>query len=259
MFPIRDNVPSTISPLVNYLLIVVCVLVFLAQSMESPDGPSLVERYGFIPVRLTAPDKPVEITVSARRVETERGPMIEYQKKTAAPSAVPPWMTLLTCCFLHGGFMHLFGNMWFLYIFGDNIEDRFGHLGYLLFYLICGVAASLIHYFTDTTSSIPTIGASGAIAGIMGAYFVWYPGARVQALIPLGIIMQIVAVPAFLFLGLWFAIQLFSGFGSGAGGESGGVAFWAHIGGFAVGAILAFLLDRLRVLRPLEPIRNSKF
>jgi len=256
MLPLQDNIPSRITPVVNYVLIAICCVVFFFQVQEQPGEPSLVERYGMIPVRVLHPDRPVEVTVEARQIQTPRGPEIELTKRTAAPAAVPAWLTLLTCCFLHGSFMHLFGNMWFLFIFGDNIEDRFGHIGYVLFYLVCGGAASLVHYVTDPNSTIPTIGASGAIAGVMGAYFVWYPRAQVKALIPLGVIMQIMVVPAALFLGLWFLLQFFSGVGFAGGTESTGVAWWAHIGGFAAGAALALILGKSPLLNPIEVARE---
>jgi hypothetical protein len=131
--------------------------------------------------------------------------------------------------------------MWFLWIFGDNIEDRLGHIGYLIFYLASGVAASGAHYFTDSASTIPTIGASGAIAGVMGAYFVWYSHSRVHSLVPVFGFVQFVEVPAPFFLGIWFVMQFLQG---GGGSSAGGVAWWAHIGGFVFGAVVAFLMGR---------------
>jgi membrane associated rhomboid family serine protease len=250
MFPIRDNIPSRTTPVVNYAVIVICTLVFLAQVTESPDAPSLVERYGLIPVRVLHPDAPVEITVAVREVQTPTGVRLETEKRPAAPSAVSPWLTFLTCIFLHGSLMHIVGNMWFLFIFGDNIEDRFGHVGYALFYLFCGGAASLVHYLSEMSSELPTIGASGAIAGIMGAYFVWYPRAQVQTLLPIFFLIQIVVLPASLFLGLWFVFQFFEGVGFAGGTESTGVAWWAHIGGFAIGAFAALLMGRTPLTRP---------
>jgi hypothetical protein len=143
--------------------------------------------------------------------------------------------------FLHGSLLHILGNMWFLYIFGDNIEDRLGHLRYLIFYLLCGLAAGLVHLFTNWNSKIPTIGASGAIAGVMGAYMLLYPRARVLTLIPIFFFFQFVELPAFILLGYWFLIQLLS-----AGvtpSNVGGIAFWAHIGGFVSGFIFVKLFD----------------
>ena len=148
-------------------------------------------------------------------------------------------LSLFTSMFLHGGWMHLIGNMWFLWIFGDNIEDILGPGRYLLFYLVCGAAAGLAHYAFNSESRIPTVGASGAIAGIMGAYFVLYPRSRIVTLIPIFFFIQIVEVPAIVFLGLWFVLQFISGVGSiaaaTAGEPAGGVAFWAHVAGFVAG------------------------
>jgi len=250
MLPLRDNIPSRTVPFVNYAMIVICSLIFLGQAQETPGEPSLVEKFGLIPVRVLHPEAPVEVTVEVRQVQTLNGPRIEVKKRPAVPSAVPPWMTFLTCIFLHGSFMHLLGNMWFLFIFGDNVEDRFGHIGYALFYLCCGVMASIVHFLSEMNSTLPTIGASGAIAGVMGAYFVWYFHAKVQALLPLGVFIQIIVVPAPLFLGLWFLLQFFSGVGFAGGTESTGVAWWAHIGGFAFGAISALILGKTPLLRP---------
>jgi len=153
------------------------------------------------------------------------------------------WLPVLTSMFLHGGWLHFLGNMLYLWIFGDNVEDRLGHGRFVLFYLFCGATAALAHVFMNPLSTVPTIGASGAIAGVMGAYFVMYPHSRILALVPLIIIWDIIEVPAILFLGFWFLMQFFSGVGSIAadvGAESGGVAFWAHVAGFVagIGAVL---------------------
>lgn len=257
MFPLRDNIPTRTTPFVNYAIIVFGLLVFLVQAQEEPEAPSLVERYGLIPERILHPDAPVEITVGIRQVQTPEGIREETIHRPAAPSAVPPILTMLTCIFLHGSWLHVLGNMWFLFIFGDNVEDRFGHWGYGLFYVFCGVAASLVHFLSEMNSTLPTIGASGAIAGVMGAYFVWYPRAQVQALLPIFFIIQIVVVPAPVFLGIWFLFQFFQGAGFvGGGTEASGVAWWAHIGGFAVGALVAFALGRTHLLRPSNEIRR---
>lgn len=240
--------------MVNYTIIAVCALCFFVQMQEQPGQGSLVERLGMIPFRLTHPGEPFEMVTDVRRVMTPQGVQVVRDVRPAAPSAVPAAFTLLTCIFLHGGWMHFLGNMWFLYIFGDNVEDRFGHVGYLIFYLLAGVAASLSHLLSDPGSTIPTIGASGAIAGVMGAYFVWYPHARVQALIPIFFILQIAILPAPLFLGVWFLLQFFQGTLSTVSTASTGVAWWAHIGGFAIGAAVAWLLGNMGVLRPRNPI-----
>lgn len=259
MIPLRDNIPTREFPYVNYAMIAICGLVFMIQ-LSVPEGePSLVERLGMIPARVSDPNAEVDIVVSAERVMTDRGPAIKTTSRAAAPSMVPPWMTLLTCIFLHGGWLHFLGNMWFLHIFGDNIEDRFGHLGYAFFYLGCGVAASLVHYLSEMGSTIPTIGASGAIAGVMGAYFVWYRHAQVLALVPIFVIIRIMVLPAPIFLGIWFAIQMLQGTTSIVSAESGGVAWWAHIGGFAVGAGLAYLLGKTSLTRPANQQRTQVY
>jgi membrane associated rhomboid family serine protease len=178
--------------------------------------------------------------------------------RPAEPSPIPPLFTMLTCIFLHGGWMHFLGNMWFLWIFGDNIEDRFGHWGYLLFYLGCGVAASAAHLFFSLDSPVPTIGASGAIAGVMGAYLVSYPHARVLTLIPIVIILEIVVLPAPVFLGIWFLLQFFQGVASISEVQTTGVAWWAHIGGFAIGMVLTWLLGRGHVLRDRNTATRSQ-
>jgi hypothetical protein len=159
-------------------------------------------------------------------------------------------LTVLTCIFLHGGWMHFLGNVWFLHIFGDNVEDRLGHIGYLLFYLGCGVAASFTHLMTNASSEVPTIGASGAIAGVMGAYFLLYPRAMVLSAVPIVYFMEMVVLPAPLFLGIWFLLQFVSGALSITAMETTGVAWWAHIGGFAAGFVVALLLRATGETRP---------
>jgi len=249
MIPLRDNIPSRTTPVVNYLMIGLCTLVFLVQVTESRDQPSLVERYGMIPVRVLHPDRPVEL-VEQTVERTREGVQLISTRRIAAEAPIPAWLTLLTCIFLHGGWMHFLGNMWFLYIFGDNVEDRFGHAGYLVFYLACGVAASLSHLASGPGSSVPTIGASGAIAGVMGAYMWLYPRAHVLTLVPIVFILQVVVLPAPLFLGIWFLMQFFQGAFTITATEATGVAWWAHIGGFAVGFAVAWILGRSHHLRP---------
>lgn len=162
---------------------------------------------------------------------------------------------MLTCVFLHGGVLHLVGNLWFLWIFGDNVEDRFGHLGFLLLYLATGFIASGCHYMSNPSSTIPTIGASGAIAGVMGAYLVSYPHARVLALVPLFVIMTTFVVPAGLFMTLWLGAQVF-GVLQPADPQAGGVAWWAHIGGFAAGALATYVMARIGVIAPVNRRRT---
>jgi membrane associated rhomboid family serine protease len=212
MIPLRDVIPSRTTPVVTVTVLVVNVLAFL---YETSLGPTRLEpfllNYGMVPAALA-------------------------------------WRDILTSMFLHAGWLHLIGNMLSLWIFGDNVEDRLGHGRFLLFYLLCGTLAALTHVWADPSSIVPTIGASGAIAGVMGGYLVLYPHSRIITLLPIFIFIQIVEVPAVIFLGLWFLLQLVSGVGSqlaATSGEAvGGIAFWAHIGGFAVGAILVTLMAR---------------
>ncbi len=206
MFPIRDHNPSGITPYVTYTLIALNILVFVAM-LPYTDNPGVIRQiyseYAMIPARLSA----------------EQG-----------------YGTLVTSMFLHAGFMHLAGNMLFLYIFGDNLEDEMGHLPYLGFYLASGMLAGLAHYLTAPMSHVPTVGASGAIAGVMGGYLLLFPKARVDVLLILIIIFKIIPIPAWIVLALWFALQIFGGIGADA--SQGGVAHWAHSGGFVAGFLL---------------------
>lgn len=254
MIPLRDNIPSRTTPVVNYSLIAICTLVFLLQ-LADESGPRsiLIERFGMIPARVLNPDQPVHMKVQLQDRLGRR--FVRPVEMASAP--VTPWITLLTCVFLHGGWLHFLGNMWFLFIFGDNVEDRVGHFGYLLFYLFCGVFASAAHLLFNSSSVIPTIGASGAIAGVMGAYFLLYPRAKVLSILPIFFLIQIIVLPAPVFLGIWFLFQFLQGTVSSASGiQAGGVAWWSHIGGFAVGFAIAALLKTTGETRPpVERVR----
>ncbi len=215
MIPLKDLNPRRSTPFVTVLIILANVAVFLYQVSLGPSaGRALAYAFGMIPAR-------VELFLTGHPV-------------TLSQAFVP----LLTSMFLHGGWLHLIGNMWFLWIFGDNIEDYLGHFNYLLFYLVCGVAAGLSHTFANLNSIVPAVGASGAISGVMGAYIVLFPASRVLTLIPLFFFFFTVQLPAVVILGYWFLIQFLSGVGSLGVQTQGGVAFWAHIGGFVVGAVL---------------------
>ncbi len=217
MIPLRDAIRSKTFPVVNILLIVANCLAFLWQLSLGPQLRETLLLYGIVPVRYSDP------SLSAQYTTFEQ---------------ILPFFSSM---FLHGGFMHILGNMWFLYIFGDNIEDRLGHIRYLLFYLICGLSAGVIHLFTNWESDLPTIGASGAISGIMGAYLLLYPGAKILTLVPIFLFIQFFEIPAFVFLGYWFLIQLFSA--SLTPKNVGGIAFWAHIGGFVAGLVFIKFFD----------------
>ena len=221
MIPLKDDVPRSTFPLIVLLLIAVNILLFLHEISLEKTLELFIKNYGVIPARFFS----LNIDIFSRSY---------------------PFITSL---FLHGSWVHLLGNMWFLWIFGNNIEDRMGHFRFSIFYLVCGIASGLMHTYINPQSSIPTIGASGAISGILGAYFVLYPFARVLTLVPIFFI-YFVRLPAFFFLGLWFLLQFFSGASSILSGETmtGGVAWWAHIGGFASGIVLLpfFLIGRKR-------------
>jgi membrane associated rhomboid family serine protease len=223
MIPLRDDVPTTITPFVTVALIVACSLVFLWQfTLGEWEFETVVFRLGVIPATL-----------------------VGGKELPPALHLVPPELTLFTSMFLHGGWMHLIGNMLYLWIFGNNVEDSMGHVRFVLFYLACGVIAALVQSYPDPNSTIPMIGASGAISGVLGAYLLLYPRAHVLVLLPLGYFSQLVHLPAMLVLGFWFLLQLINSFFAASG--SGGVAWGAHIGGFIAGMILIPLFKRRAV------------
>lgn len=228
MFPLRDDAPCSTTPFVTFALIAVNVAVFVYQfslAMESPGAQqTFIETFGAIPLR-------------AEHALSGRYPLL---------AGIGP---VFTSVFLHGGWLHLIGNMWFLWIFGDNIEDELGHFTYLLFYLACGVVASVAHIVANPESALPAVGASGAIAGVMGAYLVRFPHARIVTLIWVFFFITTIEVPAVLMLVYWFAIQFASGAAETGAGDTGGVAWWAHVGGFVAGAILIWTRPRRRRLR----------
>lgn len=239
MIPIRDDIPSSITPVVNYAMIGICTAVFLFQLSRGDQVERFIEQYGMIPARIAHPDRPIFVEEQAYE---RLGPYVRPVRVRREVPSPPfnPIFTMLTCIFLHGGWLHIIGNMLFLYIFGDNVEDRFGHVGYFFFYIGMGVAASVTHFLSEPNSVVPTVGASGAIAGVMGAYILLYPHARVLIIVPIFIILEFIELPAWMMLGIWFLMQLFSGTAAITSGAVGGVAWWAHIGGFAVGAALTF-------------------
>lgn len=240
MFPLKDDIPSRSTPSVNYTLIGLCVVIYVAQ--QSFPG-QLVHEYGMTPAIVSDPALKI-IDNQEQLVSTPFGLKKVRTEQQRPSAAVPPWLTLLTCTFLHGSLMHLIGNVWFLYVFGDNVEDRLGKVGYLIFYLGSGIAASFTHYAFQPQSLIPTIGASGAVAGIMGAYMWLYPHARVTTFIPILFILQLIVVPAPWFLGFWFVIQVVQGTFSMGNATAAGVAWWAHAGGFAFGSAVALIAGR---------------
>ena len=218
MFPIRDDNPSQTVPVVTRTIIAINVAVFLYEISLGSDLRWFFDGWGLVPNRLVS----------------------------ALLGVLPlpgPLATVFTSMFMHGGWLHLLGNLWYLWIFGDNVEDRLGRWRFILFYLTGGVASAALHVALNPWSLAPTVGASGAIAAVLGAYAVLFPRARVVTLIPIFFFFQIVALPALLVLGLWFVFQFFSGtLALGVG--SGGVAWWAHIGGFVFGMIAITMLRR---------------
>lgn len=220
MIPLHDDNPTTITPLVTIGLIVANVLIFLWQIGLPPmEQQRLVLALGSIPSVLLG-----------ERVLPE------------ALSLVPPEVSLLTSMFLHGGWLHLIGNMLYLWIFGNNVEDAMGHGRFTVFYVLCGIAAALAQALQNPSSSLPMIGASGAIGGVLGAYLLLHPKARVLVLVPLGIFFPVIRIPAVVVLGVWFLMQFLESATTPTG--QGGVAYWAHIGGFVAGAVLIFVFRR---------------
>ena len=231
MIPLRDTIRSRNFPFVTYLLILLNVLVYGYQAIQGPDVSRFIATYALIPARFTQPA------------------LIDYFGWGANI------VSLFTFMFLHGGFWHLLGNMWSLHIFGDNIEDRLGPLRYLGFYLLAGVLSGLVHLVLHPQSQIPTVGASGAIAGVMGAYFLCYPGSRILTLIPVFIFPWLVEIPAFIFLGIWFVLQFLGA--AGADGAAGGIAWWAHVGGFLAGVVLLKGFERIPATGMSAPLEAA--
>ncbi len=214
MIPLKDDNPTSGKPIVTYVIIGLCVLIFIIQlSSQSYKTGQLFYSYGLIPSVLMGHNQlPIDFY------------------------SVPAWLTIFTSMFMHGGFMHLAGNMLYMWIFADNIEDNLGSSRFLLFYLIAGVGAAMTQVLMDTQSQVPMIGASGAIGGVLGAYLINHPNARVLVLIPFGFFSQLIKIRALYVLGFWFILQFIS--------SGGGVAYAAHIGGFVSGMILILFFNK---------------
>jgi membrane associated rhomboid family serine protease len=237
MFPLYDNNPTERTPVVTLALVAINVLAFLWLS-RLPEASQQIVAYqrGFVPARIMQLSQPHPIFVPVDVVVQSWfwGDHRERRAIELLPRPRQIWLSLITCMFLHGSWIHLLGNMWFLWLFGNNVEDRLGSPLYLLLYLVGGLLASAAHWMVDPQSTIPVIGASGAIAAILGAYAITWPWARVSTLVFLVVFVTIIDVPALVVLGAWFLVQVLSSQGPGAGG----VAWWAHIGGFVAGAVL---------------------
>ena len=215
MIPLRDENPTHITPVVTYLLILLNILVFIFQTLLGSSSEAFIYQFALIPANVT---------------------------NLVSLGAV---FNIFTSMFMHGGLAHIGGNMLYLWIFGDNVEDRLGSFKYLVFYIVGGVIASIAHIITNPGSQIPTVGASGAIAAVLGAYLVLFPSQKVLTLIPLGFWLRLTLLPSSLVLGLWFVLQLFQGVASlGMPDDVGGVAFWAHIGGFVSGVVLGWVFKK---------------
>lgn len=216
MIPLKDMTPRRSVPFVTLLLIAINVIVFVHQiSLPPAAADAFIKTYGLIPAKIS-------LALAGRHYTMEQA-----------------LLPLFTCMFLHGGILHILGNMWFLWIFGGNVEDRFGSLPYLAFYLVCGIGSGISQVLFSWGSYVPSIGASGAISGVLGAYIVFFPRSRILTLVPLFIIFFLWRIPAIIFIGLWFAMQFLSGVVSLGQASLGGVAWWAHVGGFLLGMLIA--------------------
>ena len=251
MFPIHDENPTLRRPVITLSLILVTTLVwFFLQGAGSERAlAASICSYGLIPA---------EVVGSPDLKLVPLGPHLACQIEPG-----DAWHTAISSMFMHGGWFHLIGNMWFLWIFGNNVEDSMGRLRFLVFYVCCGLGAAFAQVLIDPLSIVPMVGASGAIGGVMGAYVILYPRVPVTLLVFLGFFVTTIQIPAYLMLGYWFALQLLGGLPQ-LGGSDGGVAFWAHVGGFVSGAVLIFAFrdrglvdEHRRILRRLERQRSA--
>lgn len=235
MFPIRDDNPRVLVPFVTYGIVALNVVTWiLVQGMGmEPALSASVCQFGLIPADV------LQLTQGGTRVQLGENAWCQLGDSSS-------WHTLFSSMFMHGSWLHLIGNMWFMWIFADNVESSMGHIRFAIFYLLCGLAAAGLQMATNPASAIPMVGASGAIGGVMGAYIMLYPRVNVHLLLILGFFITTVAVPAVFMLGYWFLLQLISGMT--AAQEGGGVAFWAHVGGFVAGAVLIFIFKNNQLL-----------
>ncbi len=227
MIPKRDRNPSGTFPYVTIGIIIVNILIFLYELSLGSGLGEFIMKFGVVPLK------------------------VSYYSQVPDLTFINTFFPFISSMFLHGGFVHLIGNMWFLWIFGDNIEDKLGHFKFIAFYFLCGIIASSVHVFFNSQSNVPCVGGSGAIAGVLGAYMVTFPRARVVTIVPLFVFIQVMELPAIVVLGFWFVIQFFNGAASITASASGaGVAWWAHIGGFAAGVIILYIIRIFSVRKP---------
>jgi membrane associated rhomboid family serine protease len=278
VFPLKDNIPTDRFPIVTVAIIAICVAVFIWQQpsgFSSVDNDKVVE-YGAIPYEVTHPgkhcglgtavtgrgelagaasDESGKVVCEGQRVPTTEG---EVKVRKVPGSQPNTWLTILTAMFMHGGFLHIIGNMLFLWIFGNNVEDAMGPLRFMVFYLLGGFAAAALQVAVSPDSTAPLIGASGAIAGVLGGYILLYPRARVLTLVFIIFLVTLIELPAAVVLGLWFLQQIYfgaAGLADPTGGAGGGVAYFAHIGGFAFGLIFIRLFaKRVKQIEPRIPV-----
>jgi membrane associated rhomboid family serine protease len=257
LIPIGDDNQGRLStPFVVYLFIGIniAVFIFLQQAYSTEAGVRFSNGYAVVPYEITTgedlktplPAPGGETVIDDRTGRRERAVIPE------APGPTPIWLTLFTSMFMHGGWMHIIGNMLFLWVFGDNVEDNFGHVKFFIFYIVCGLAASFAQILLDPTSIIPSLGASGAIAGVLGGYIVMFPHNRVRTILPLGFIWTTIELPALVVLGFWIVLQVISQYTASfsPARQSGGVAYMAHIGGFVAGVVMTFFFRRKTQKKP---------
>jgi len=250
MFPLRDDNPTELTPFVTICFIGLNVLAWLVLQSGGAGSAFLASlcTFGAIPADITG--------------SLHAGDLVALGPDAQCQVGGLGWLTILTSMFMHGSWMHLIGNMWFMWVFGNNIEDSMGHVRFIVFYILCGILASAAHIVSDPGSVVPTVGASGAISGVMGAYIVLYPKVRVWTLF----FYRVIPLPAWILLLEWIGIQVFSGLSAG-GAEGGGVAFWAHVGGFIAGAALVKLFERRQLVEaknqqvklPREELRRYRW
>jgi membrane associated rhomboid family serine protease len=248
MFPLYDNNPTQRTPVVTYALVAINVLVFFWMSrLPEPQQQLLTYQRGFVPARIMQLSQPDPLVVPVEVIDRTPFWGVQRQQRAIELDPVPRqiWLSLLTCMFLHGSWMHVLSNMWFLWLFGNNVEDRLGPPLYVFLYVLGGLIASGAHWLVEPESTIPVIGASGAIAAVLGAYAVTWPWARVSCLVFLVVFITVIDVPALVVLGVWFVAQVLAGQDSLRQVAGGGVAWWAHVGGFLAGMAMMPLLSAM--------------